>query len=75
MIPNKYNRAPLKPIVVSEPFEIVAMDIVGPLPLTEAGNKYILVFGEYLTKWPEAFPIPDMKTDTIAKIFVEQIVC
>jgi len=30
---------------------------------------------EYLTKWPEAFAISDKKTETIAKVFVENIVC
>ncbi len=28
-----------------------------------------------LTKWPEAFAIPDQKAETIAKLFVESIVC
>jgi transposase InsO family protein len=30
---------------------------------------------DYLTKWPEAFAIPDQKAETVAKLFVEQIVC
>ena len=30
---------------------------------------------DYLTKWPEAFAIPDQMAETIAKPFVEQIVC
>ena len=48
---------------------------MGPLPLTESGNKYIIVFSDYLTKWPEAFAIPNQSTQTIAELFVEQIVC
>ena len=27
------------------------------------------------TKWPEAFAIQDKKAETVAKLFVEQIVC
>ena len=30
---------------------------------------------DYLTKWPEAFTISDQKAETIAKLFVENIVC
>ena len=52
----------------------VAVDIL-QLPLTTNCNKYVAVFMDYLTKWPEAFAIPDQKAETIAKLFVEQIVC
>ena len=30
---------------------------------------------DYLTKWPEAFAIPDQKMETVAKLFVEKIIC
>ena len=30
---------------------------------------------DYLTKWPEAYAIPDQKAETIARLFVENIVC
>ena len=33
----------------------VAMDILGPLPITPCSNKYVLVVGDYFTKWTEAF--------------------
>ena len=42
--PNqKIPKAPLCPLpVVSEPFQEVQIDIVGPLPRTKSGNEYIL---------------------------------
>lgn len=33
--------------------EHVAVDILGPFPVTERGNCYILVAMDYFTKWPE----------------------
>ena len=72
---GRQPKVPLKPLpVVLAPMEQVAMDVVGPLPLTEQGNKYIIVFSDYFTKWPEAYAMTDQKSETIAQIFVEKIV-
>ncbi len=40
--------------VMTEPFRRIAMDIVGPLPRSFDGNKYILVICDYATRFPEA---------------------
>ena len=50
------------------------MDIV-QLPLTTDGNRYVACFLDYLTKWVEAFAIPDQRAETITKLFVENIIC
>ena len=60
---------------IQRPMQRVAMDILGPLPETPRGNKYILVIGEYFTKWKEAFPLKDTEALTIAKVFVNEFVC
>src|SRR5271167_1258695 len=39
---------------IGQIFERVAMDFVGPLPVTESGNRYILVAVEAVTRWPMA---------------------
>ena len=55
---QKVVKAPLIPLpVVTEPFRRVAMDIVGPLPRTKSGNRYILVMCDYVTRYPEAVPV------------------
>lgn len=63
----------LHPVPVQRPFQILGVDIM-ELPKTQAGNKYVLVFQDYLTKWPFAFAIPDQKSSRIVKILVEEIV-
>ena len=50
------TRPPLHPIPVQRPFQIVGMDIMD-LPQTNSGNCHVLVFQDYLTKWPLVFPI------------------
>ena len=72
--PPRSNRAPMQQVLAGGPFQRVAMDILGPLPLTDRGNKYILVLGDYFTKWVESFPIPNMEAKTIANMFVGHFV-
>lgn len=68
-------RAPLNPSVVSRPMERLAVDIMGPLPSTSLKNKYILVVGDYFSKWTEAYASPNQEAESLAKVLVEQWVC
>ena len=61
--------------LAGRPMERIAMDILGPLPLTERGNKYILVIGDYFTKWKEAYPMKNMEATTVASILVQEFIC
>lgn len=70
---GKGVRPPLHPIPVNRPFQIVGVDIM-ELPKTTQGNKYVLVFQDFLTKWPMAYPIPDQKSQRIADILVREVV-
>ena len=56
-------------------FERIALDIVGPLPLSENGNRFILTLQDDLTKFSQAYPIPNHEAETIAKVFVTQFIC
>ena len=38
------------------------------------GNKYAVVFVDYLSKWPEVFATSDQTAPTIAKLLVEEII-
>jgi len=56
------------------PFEVTSMDITGPYPTTPRGNKYLLTFIDHLTKYVEAFPIPDHTAETCARVYSSQII-
>lgn len=71
-----HRKAPLQKFQPANyPLELVAMDIVGPLVTSNDGNKYILTVQDYFTKYLEAIPLPNQKTETIAKAFVTNIIC
>ena len=48
----------------------VAVDVLGPLPRTSRGNRYVLVAIDYFTKWMEAYPLPDQEATTVAEALV-----
>ena len=55
------------------PLQLVAVDIMGPLPETSNGNKYILVAEDYFTRWLEAWPIPNQETKTVAEKLLNEM--
>ena len=70
--PNqRVRRAPMKNYQVGVPLERVAIDILGPLPVTERGNKYIVVIADYFTRWVESYPVPNHQAHTIANVIME----
>ena len=67
------TKPPLCPIPVAGPFDCVGVDVL-QLPHTLDGNQYAVVFVDYLTKWPEVFAVPDQTAETIANLFVKEII-
>ncbi len=74
--PRRGKSGLLEPLPIpARPFERVGMDLMGPFHPTDRGNRWILVMVDYLSKWPIAVALPDKKADTVAKAFVEHLVC
>ena len=70
---GRVQRPPLHPIPVQQIFQILGVDIM-ELPLTAHGNRYVIVFQDFLSKWPLVFPAPDQKAIRIARLLAEEIV-
>ena len=47
--PSPNNKARLQPIKVGYPMQLVSTDILGPFPISDNGNSYILVATYYFT--------------------------
>ena len=43
----------------------MGVDIVGPLPITREGNRYIVVAMDYFSRWPEARPFKAANVNTV----------
>ena len=60
--------APLQPIpVVSNPFEYLIVDCVGPLPRSKAGHLYLLTVMCQTTRYPMAYPLRSITTKAVLK--------
>ena len=44
------------------------------LPRTEAGNKHVVVFQDFVSKWPFVFSVPDQKAVCIARLLAEEVI-
>ena len=70
--PTEMPRQKLGTSASGYPMEHVAIDVVGPLPTTAQGNRFILVVNDYFTKWPEAYAIPNHEAETIARKLINE---
>ena len=56
-------------------FDKIQIDIVGPLPISERGNKYILTVQDCLKKYSDAIPMKNIDSVTVAFALAGNIIC
>ena len=52
-------------------FTRIAMDMVGPLPRTEEGHRFILTIVDYGSRFPDAIPLKTTTTQDVAEALLE----
>ncbi|VDH99871.1 Hypothetical predicted protein [Mytilus galloprovincialis] len=68
------RKAPMGKFLTGEPMERVAMDILGPLPMSKNNNRFVLVLSDLFTKWTEAYPLPDQEAKTVAQALTNEFI-
>ena len=71
---GKKRKAMVQDHRVGMPMERITMDIVGPFPASDSGNRYVLVVVDCFTKWLEAYPLPNQEASTIARVIATNFV-
>ena len=61
------------PLWVGRPWQKVVIDLVGPLPLTARGNKWILVLTDHFTRWQDALALSDATAPTVAEVLDDRV--
>ena len=56
------------------PFQCVSMDTMGPFPRTTNGNRYILVFVDYLSRYTKIVPVKDRTSTSVAEALKHRII-
>ena len=70
----------MKQYNVGLPMERIAIDFMGPLPRSNSENgnapkRYLMVIGDYFTKWTEAIPLENLEAKTVARVLIDNFIC
>ena len=71
--PAPKQRAQLINVHPGYPLQMVAMDLLGPLPESSQKNSYVLVVSDYFIGWTEAYALPNQEAGTVAKKLVDEV--
>ena len=73
---RKKGETALQPIKkFPKPFYQVGMDVMGPLPMTMSGKRYIVIAVDHFTKWVEIRALESNDAQSIASFFYEDVIC
>lgn len=61
--------------IPSEPFEVISADHMGPIPRTERGNRYILVWTDHATRYIELRATKTASAEETAESLIEDVIC
>ena len=68
-----YQRKELQTIPITWPFAVWGLDMVGPLKKGLGGFTHLLVVVDKFTKWIEAKPTTNIRSEEAVKFFLDNI--
>ena len=73
-IANNHQKAALVSIKAEKPWELVGIDVAGPLKPTKRGNKYFIIIVDYLSKYLICRATTDATSVTTIRFAREELV-
>ena len=71
----KRLRAPMgENILPDRPGQACGIDTLGPFPESKQGNTYIVHISDLFSGYPEAYPAPNKKAETINRLILERYI-
>lgn len=76
---QKYKPTNLKPSgllrtpTMAQRFEVLSIDLFGPLIPTNTSNKWIFIITDTATRWTELFALQNATSETCAKVLINEI--
>ncbi|GMF58069.1 unnamed protein product [Phytophthora fragariaefolia] len=65
---------PLRSVRTGEVGDRWAVDVAGPLPVTDNGNRYVIAAVEYTTRYAVAAAVKELTAKSIARFLMEKVV-
>lgn len=72
---NRPHTTGKRRLYAGRPWQILAVDLVGPMPTSNNGNHWILVMTDHFTRWSDAIGIPDATAPVVAEALDKRIFC
>ena len=60
--------------LATDPWETVGIDLVGPLPVTEEGFRWLLTIVDQFSRWPMAIPLRTRTSAEIARALHDHLI-
>ncbi|XP_037774531.1 uncharacterized protein LOC119571186 [Penaeus monodon] len=61
--------------IPDRPFQRISVDVLSGFSVSATGNRYLLVFIDNFSRFCELVPIPDKSATTVARAFLENVIC
>lgn len=77
---QRYKPSNLKPSGLlqtpasNQRFEVLAMDLFGPLPETAEGDRWIFIIEDVATRWVELFSLKSATAEACAKTLIDEVI-
>ncbi|CAB0034242.1 unnamed protein product [Trichogramma brassicae] len=70
---SKTSATDMRPHQPTEPWEMVAVDLMGPYPITARRKRFILIVIDLFSRWVEAFPIATSDTQKLITLMENEV--